>query len=240
MLERLEVFDHLGPPRIAIGYERTLDIMQVLGNTSELMLVNAIREELHLRLCGDNIKFWVKVRDERHGHHSHMEHYFRSIAILHKMQFGDVSPNKPQMPVETLTASHLLLGSEEIEEFISDYAYMAMQVAAKYFACFKFLLKHLPKYLTDDFTEGLAVKTKIIPLPALHKDESKYSDVVNIMRYYPSLVQCTYQQAGCANPPNIHIGGDLLTRVMQPGSKLLVIKAPTAADRFDCLSPISA
>ena len=59
-----------------------------------------------------------------------MEHYFQSIAIVNKMQFGDVSPNKPQMPVETLTASHLLLGSEEIEELISDYAYMAMQVAA--------------------------------------------------------------------------------------------------------------
>ena len=56
-----------------------------------------------------------------------------------------------------LTASHLLLGIGEIEELINDYAYAALQVAAKYFACFRFPHNHLPKYLTDHFTEGLAV-----------------------------------------------------------------------------------
>ena len=60
------------------------------------------------------------------------------------------------------------------------------------------------------------------------------------MRFYVTLLERVYTKAGVPDVPKVHIGGDLLTRVMASGSKLLMIKAPSSAERFDCLSPISA
>ena len=62
--------------------------------------------------------------------------------------------------------------------------------------------------------------------------------MVDIMRYYANLVENTFKAAGHQETPKVHLGGDLLTRVMESGSKLLMIKAPSAVDRFDCLSPV--
>ena len=204
------------------------------------MLVDAIRKGKRMRLCGDNINFWIKVRDERRSKHSHMEHYFGSIAIFHPMNLSGLSEKKPQIEPTSMTASDLILNPNDINNLIDDYAMLAMRVALQYFAYFKFLDGHLPKYRPDQHTESMTEKTKVIPLPALKKNESKYTDMVDIMRYYANLIEKLFKAAGHKETPKVHIGGDLLTRVMESGSKLLMIKAPSSVDRFDCLSPVSA
>ena len=169
-----------------------------------------------------------------------MEHYFGNIAILHNLKFPNASKIRPQKSTENLSAADLILNQSDIEALIDDYVFLAMQIAQQYFAFFKFLDQHLQSNLTDEHIEQLKVKTQVIPLPALHRNETHYKDALEIMRYYVRLVERLFSSAGISNVPKVHIGGDLLTRVMQSGCKLLMIKAPTPADRFDCLSPISA
>ena len=109
---------------------------------------------------------------------------------------------------------------------------------SKYTSFFKFLGTNLPGWLTDEYTEKISDKTRVISLP-LHKNESHYTDVVDIMSYYVTLLQRVYQKARISEIPKTLIGGDLLTRVLMSGSILLTIKAPTSAQHFDCLSFIS-
>ena len=91
------MFDRLGPIGVCVSYDRTLAIIQELSRNSEDMIVKALKAGFHQRLVGDNINFWVKVRDERKGHHSHMEHYFGNITIINKLEFPEVSTEKPQI-----------------------------------------------------------------------------------------------------------------------------------------------
>ena len=56
--------------------------------------MDVIRNEKRMRLCSDNINFWIKESDECHSKHSHMEHYFGSIAIFHHMNLSGLSEKK--------------------------------------------------------------------------------------------------------------------------------------------------
>ena len=160
------------------------------------MLVNAVKDDLKLRLCGDNINFWIKVRDERKGHHSHMEHYFGNIAIIHNLNLQHLSLTKPQKEPEHITAAELNPTTEDIEGILDEYVYLTMKITIKYFACFKFFESHIPINLPDENTHQIASKTRVIPLPALHKNECHYGDVVDIMRYHTELMQHIYMKAG--------------------------------------------
>ena len=111
-----------------------MDIIEEIGRNLDSMLVDAIRKGKRMRLCGDNINFWIKVRDERRSKHSHMEHYFGSIVIFHPMNLSGLSEKKTQIEPTSMTASDLILNPNDINNLIDDYAMLAMQVALQYFA----------------------------------------------------------------------------------------------------------
>ena len=93
----LQMFDQLGPIEVCVSYDRTLTIIQEVSRNSEDMIVNALKVGFHLRFIGDNTNFGAKVRDGRKGHHSHMEHYFGNIAMIHMLKFPAVPTDKPQI-----------------------------------------------------------------------------------------------------------------------------------------------
>ena len=147
-----------------------------------------------------------------------------------------MSKEKPQKDLSQLGAADLLSDHADIEALLDDYVYLDMKIAQQYFSLFKLLSQHLPTHLTDENIEQLCHETQVIPLPALHKNESRYSDVLDIMRYCVEFLLRVYSKAGQASLPNGHIAGDLLTHVMDSGSKLLMIKAPSSGEQFDCSS----
>ena len=213
----LQVFHRLGPIGVCESYDRTLAIIQELSRNSEDIIVKALKAGFHLRVVGDNINFWVKVRDERKGHHSHMEHYFGNIAIINILEFSRSVNGKASDPAWQHYCSRCYSKLGWCFSF-EDYSFICMKVTAKYISFFKFLGINLPGCLTDEYTEKISDKTRVIPLPALHKNESHYTDVVDIMSYYVTLLQRVYQNAGISEIPKTQVGGDLLPRVMMSGS----------------------
>ncbi|WAR07883.1 hypothetical protein MAR_017841, partial [Mya arenaria] len=90
----------------------------------------------------------------------------------------------------------------------------------------------------NDCLEPLKMKLKntVIPLQIQHKNEQKYADVVDILDTYQDLGETLYQGSGL-QVPQIHIGGDQLTRERFSDAKRLRAAALTASERFENLSP---
>jgi hypothetical protein len=84
----------------------------------------------------------------------------------------------------------------------------------------------------------MKLKNTVIPLQIQHKNEQKYADVVDILDTYQDLGETLYQGSGL-QVPQIHIGGDQLTRERFSGAKRLRAAALTASERFENLSPIT-
>ena len=101
----LQVFDRLGHLGISIRYESILDLIEDLKENGDVLIMRAIKSNLRIQICGDNINFWVKVRNENRLHHSHIEHYFGSIVLGHDLPFQIAKNNGPQRSLEDITAA---------------------------------------------------------------------------------------------------------------------------------------
>ncbi len=235
----VKVIDQLASVGVCMSYSTTQRILESVTAESNAKLVRAMQAGRKFRLIGDNVNFYVGVRDERHDKHSHLQHYFASAAIL--LPQIDLSPLSDTPEKITLELGDLIPTPGESDLLTDDYAYICMKVAAKHLGCFAFLQDLLPEHLTDQYSHSLLNKTEIVPLVTLHKNEQYYSDVVDILKYYEKLVTDVCAEAGV--PPDrmsFHIGGDQLTRERFSGAKLLFLGAPTPKLRFDHLKPITA
>jgi hypothetical protein len=204
-------------------------------------MVQALTAGKRIRLVGDNVNLTVGVRDERSNRHGKQLNYFGSAALIHDLHFPAASHTTPQTDYHSLTPVDLLPSTQDINCLVYDYVHMTMHVAVKHIAYFSYLKDLIPQHLVDEHVDQLKVKTGVIPLSVLAKDEQKYSDVVEILRYYKSIMSDVYRKANMdITNAKIHVGGDQMTRENFSGAKRLLIGAPTPVDKFDHLSPITA
>ena len=98
----------------------------------------------------------------------------------------------------------------------------------------------IPAYISNPMSESLKLKSKVLPLPVLMKNEQKYQDVVHILDHYQSLIDRASAGAG-PEPGNlhVHIGCDQLTGEPFSGAKVLRANEDDPSARFESLSPIT-
>jgi len=218
LISHLQVFDRLEPVGICLSYcctERVIDGIRVDFDKS---VVEAVKEGKTIRLVGDNVNLSVGVRDERSNRHGKMLNYFGSAVLIHKFQFPTASHDEPQRDYRALKPADLLPSTNDVECLIEDYVHMTMHIAVKHIAYFSYLKDMIPRYLVDDEMHQLKQKTEVIPLSVLPKNEQKYGEVVDILRYYETMIANVYQKAGKdMDNIKIHIGGDQLTRETSVG-----------------------
>lgn len=83
---------------VTLSHSGMLQTMNTISGTFNTELIDAVKKEKRFRIVGDNINFSVGVSHERksEGKHSHMEHWFGSVAIIQNVSFEDRSDIKPQ------------------------------------------------------------------------------------------------------------------------------------------------
>ena len=122
-----------------------------------------------------------------------------------------------------------------------DYIVLIMRVLVKHLPALHSLKTLVPSVISGQESERLKTKNMVIPLPVLPKNEQTYSDVVDVLDHYESLVKEVHDKAGLhlEDDSHIHIGGDQLTRERFSGAKRLRVIADTTSERFIHLSPIT-
>ena len=178
----LQLYDRLSKVGVCLSHQNTTILLDKITGNFNCKLVNAIKSGKHLRIVGDNIDFYLGVRDERKGFHGSMKHFFGSAFIVKELSFPDFITSGPQLSTDKITVAHLLPNPTEIPLLVQDYAYLCMQVAATKMPFFSFLKKDLPMHLTDDHSKQLLEKTLVIPIGALPRNEHSHGDVVEILR----------------------------------------------------------
>uniref|UniRef100_A0A8W8I4B1 DUF6589 domain-containing protein n=1 Tax=Magallana gigas TaxID=29159 RepID=A0A8W8I4B1_MAGGI len=103
------------------------------------------------------------------------------------------------------------------------------------------LLERLNKHIEHVQDDAMSQKSEVCWMPVLMKNETCYSDCIQIMKSYEKQILQWYTKGGRANDLDklkIPVGGDQLTRVRLQGAKACQDGALTAADRLEHMEPI--
>ena len=169
--------------------------------------------------------------------HKHLRHWFLSIALVYEDIFSSL-PSLPQIPIEELDVSHVLLSLDDYSILRQDVISIITEIIAEHLPQMAhFTARPNPRNNAND----THMKTKVIRLPAWPLNEQKYQDVVKILEHYQNIVEDTYKEAEVdpVNQKKVHIGGDQLTRERFSNSKHLRIGNKKLSDKFNLLGPVT-
>ncbi|XP_069108201.1 uncharacterized protein, partial [Argopecten irradians] len=153
--------------------------------------------------------------------------------------FDHLSNESPQTDLSSLPCSTFIPDQEDLGQLRSDFAILIARVVVPVFPHFGFLKAVLPKHIKEENVTGLKEKNCVVPLPVLRKNEQKYTDVVDILDSYVSVIKDIYTQAGVEVPNSVHVGGDQLTRERFSGAKRLRSASLTEDEKCSILYPVA-
>lgn len=215
-------------------------MMETIGGTINDKLVDLIKSHRRFRIVGDNINWTVGVHDQRIDNRGRMHHAFGSAVIVQNMNFSHLNNEFPQRHFEDTPVQEFLPSQDDIIGLKHDYTVLIARVALEHIPFFQKFRDVIPTYISKPVSENLKLKSKVIPLPVLLRNEQKYQDVVHILDHYQSLLNTASAGAGLEeNDLRVHIGGDQLTRERFSGAKVLRANEDDPSARFESLSPIT-
>lgn len=232
------VYDRLQKVGICLSHNGMLQFMSGISDSFNSELINCVKEGKRFRLVGDNINFHVSVAQTRKsvGKSGHMEHWFGSAAIIQNVEFHNLSDITPQCDLRQVPNTKFLLSEDELKEEVYHMSYLAAKIMVEHFPWLQFAMDAMNE--VDDKIPGMHVRNTVIPLPVMHKNEQKYTDVIDILDSYQELCDSTFQAAETPTQKT-QIGGDQLTRERFSGAKRLRAAALTETERLEGLSPIT-
>ncbi|XP_053377824.1 uncharacterized protein LOC123550437 [Mercenaria mercenaria] len=171
------------------------------------------------------------------GKVSHMEHWFGSAAIAQNISFTDLNNDGPQCDLRQFPTEMFILNEKDWQNITYNFSILSSRVLVNFFPWLKVATSSVSQPIAD-MPDAMKIKNDVIPLPVMHKNEQKYSDVVDILASYQDICESTYMAAGKAID-KVYIGGDQLTRERFSGAKRLRAAALTETERFEALYPIT-
>ena len=235
-----QVYDRLQKQGLCLTYEGSLYFLGVIGGKFNETMIDLIKEKKRFRIVGDNINWYEGVHDQRKDHTSHMVHAFGSAILVQNVDFSSVTDVYPQRNFTETPIQEFIPSTDDYKLYKHDYTVLMSRVVCNFLPYFQLFEDIIPSKLSQPVSEKLCLKTKVVPMPVLMKNEQKAQDVVDILAFYQTLISESCVAAGKdIDGFLVHVGGDQLTRERFSQAKCVRAHEDTPEDRFENLSPIT-
>ena len=169
-----QVYDRLQAVGVCLSYDRTVDVMNMVGGHFNCQIIDIVKNKSRFRLVGDNINWSVAVHDQRLDHRSRMFHAFGSAVLVQNVSFDYLSDVAPQIHYSVAPVQLFIPSVEEINAIKEEYVTIVTKVAARHIPLFQLFKDSVPKQSSRPVSEKLKEKTKVIPMPVLFKKNNIY------------------------------------------------------------------
>ena len=187
-------------------------------------------ERSFVKFIGDNVDKSIGVRDIRSDHHKEMKHMYSLIAVKARVQPPSPDEHFVPLPIEALEHSTFLPTSSELEEIKRNMEVLVSRILCEYIAAFNSLAKSVTAHIPHKYSTEMAVKSDVVVMDVLHKNENTSNDMIAIMREMASYLTPSFELTALS-------GGDHLTCERQQGSKRHVMCSNTREGRLEQLEP---
>ena len=169
-------------------------------------------------------------RDIRTDHHGELRHMFSLIAI--KARISPPAPLSDFSPPSLIShnVDCYLPSREDLKTVQGDLEVLVGRIVCDYVKDLRELKRFVVAHILHTYSDKMAEKSEVIVLDVLHKNETKSSDMVQIMREMSSYMGVPYQLTALS-------GGDHVTCEREQGAKRHVMCSNTREGRLEQLEP---
>ena len=168
----------------------------------------------------DNIDWEEKVRDMRAYYQNKSVHACATSMVFNRVSSDHLPVNGPQKDIATCNFQEIVsVSDEEMGTIRSRYKVFIARILVQKFTELLGIKPYIPEDLVlHENSEKTALKSEIIILPVLMKDEKKYSDYVDVLDQLEQWAEDLYKASGMYN-------------FDQSSSTALIVQVPTRPDQ---------
>jgi hypothetical protein len=145
-------------------------------------------------IVGDNVDVYVKTSSLNRERRNKDLHLFASNIIFSRIATIDMSNTAPCTDVQQLTSEHLLMTDLEKDKFLGAYSVLLGRILCN-IPAFHTLKKHIPSHIPHEYSQKMATKSQVFPLPIMFYNEAKHEDCMKIMDSYEDQLTSLYTNA---------------------------------------------
>lgn len=223
--------NHVG---VCVSYKHTLSLADEVSKLHTLPLAQWIANDIPIKFCGDNVDKKVGVRDVRSDHQGAMIHMYSILAGRSRTPANHLSRSGCVASLMSLPAPSFLPTSDDIQAVKSNLVMLVSMILTKYIHGLSPLSKVVPKHILHKYSKEMSSKSEVIMLDVLMKNETKHSDMIDIMKRMQEYLGQDYHTRR-----RVPSGGDQLTCERQVGARRHVMDGDNERDSLGLLEPVT-
>lgn len=186
------------------------------------------------KFWGDNVDKKQNVRDLRSDHQGEMIHMFSLLVGLSRTPAPHLPHTGYVSKVSEVPSELFLPTYEDVSKVKSNLVILVSRVLTQYISGLIPLRKAIPNHILHMYSKEMSKKSEVVVLDVLMKNETKHSDMIDIMSALHEYLGRAYNQ-----DRRILNGGDQVTCERQVGSQRHMMCGNTRRERLEVLEPVA-
>lgn len=216
-----------------MSYQGTLNLMDDVGRLHIAPLSQWIANDVTFKFWGDNVDKKVGVRDVRSDHHGSLVHMYSIVAGRSRTPASSLQYTGRVANLSSLDPESFLPTSQDVKTIRSNLVTLVSRILTQYIVAFSPLSKAIPKHIIHKYSSEMALKSDVVVVDVLMKNETKHADMIDIMSQMQDYLGSDYP-----NERRLLSGGDQLTSERQVGAQRHRMDGDTVREQLRLLEPV--
>lgn len=228
------MYDRLSQVNICGSYPATLSAMDEVSRLHTVPLTKWIADGDVIKFITDNVNKKRKKRDERSDNKKEMLNMVSILASKSRTPARSLSHSSTIGKVSDLSPSVFLPTCDDVERVKSNLVIIVSRVLTQYISALSPLRKSVEQHIRHRYSTEMSKKSEVAVMDVLMKDETKHSDMIEIMKTMQDYLGSEYDEER-----RVLSGGDFLTCERQQGSQKHMMCGNTPRERLQILEPVT-
>lgn len=178
---------------ISLSYNAVLKRIAKISEHHKAPLEAWLKEGASFKFVGDNVDNKKGVRDIRSDHHGEIKHMFSLMAIKARVTPPPTVSDFVPVSFTAHEVSHFLPKKADVEAIQKNLVVLVSRILCEYVQALRPQKRSVVKHIPHLYSKEMAMKSEVVVLDVLHKNETKSSDMVQIMREMVSYLGDQFQ-----------------------------------------------
>ena len=148
----------------------------------------------------DNIDWEEKAHDVRSDNQNKSVHAVATSIVFDRIPVDNLPDDGPQRDLKTCNVRNIVaVSNAELNVIRSRYRILLVKLLFEQLPEFRVFQAHMPSVTYCKYSEQTCLKSEIITMPILLKDEKKYSECVDVLDQLEKWTYEIYSAAGLCN-----------------------------------------